>query len=271
MFKRLIKMTRVKKNKGFTLVELLVAIVLLAIVVTPMFNAFISSARINRNARRIMVATDLGQNIIEGLSEKTYETVYQAVKSSEVSNLQNTCAFTTMNNNVYNVSSNWISLTSNPGVNAAFTKITPRVIEFTGLDGTLYGANTINIISQNYITESMNQIVAKAAAATMTEQQVYYCLLDSTDSAYASEGVIFLLYTNIVDPNKEISGTPGPDDYAYNAIVSIIPTASNLETTDYYFSYNVKVTLYSTDNFDATSVSPFGDPMITVLGGIPSK
>lgn len=273
MFKRLIKLTRTKKkNKGFSLVELLVAIVLLAIVVTPMFNAFISSARINRNARRIMVATDLGQNIIEGLSEKTYETVHAAVKSSEVNNLQSTCAFTTMNGGSYNISQNWISLTDNTNIRSAFTKITPSVIEFTGVDGMLYGANTQNIISENRITESMNQVIAKEVAGSVSGQSVYYCLLNSTDTSYPDEGIIYLVYTNIVDPNKKLAGgVPGPNDYAYHAIVSIIPTPSGLEPTDYYFSYNVKVSLYSTDNFDVTSNSPFGNPVITVLGGIPSR
>lgn len=273
MFKRLIKLTQgKKKNKGFSLVELLVAIILLAIVITPMFNAFISSARINRNARRIMVATDLGQNIIEGLSEKTYETVYQAVKSSEMADLQNTCAFTTMNDGAYNISSNWIMLTNHPQITSNFDFISPETIRFVTLDGITYVSDTKDLISDNRITESMNRIIQKAASDFMSGQQVYYCLLDSNHSDYPDEGVIYLVYTNILDPNKELDGgVPGPDDYAYNAIVSIIPTASDLETKNYYFTYNVKVTLYSTDNYDPSSTNPFGEPIITVLGGIPSK
>lgn len=272
MFKRLIKTTRKKKkNRGFSLVELLVAIVLLAIVITPMFNAFITSAKINRNARRIMVATDLGQNIIEGLSEKTYETVYQAVKSSELADLNQTCAFTTMNGGAYNISSNWVSLIGNTAITPNFLEITPERVRFSS-ESVLYNSTTKSLISENKITESMNQIFQRAVASTMTGQQVYYCVLDSTDSEYSDEGIIYLVYTNIVDPNRDLHGAaPGPNDYAYNAIVSIIPTASDREAKNYYFTYNVKVTLYSADNFDATSSTPFGDPVITVLGGIPSK
>ena len=71
MLKKMLKRLK-KSNAGFTLVELIVAIALFAIVITPLCNTFISSAKMNRNARKVMIATDLAQNIFEGFSEETF-------------------------------------------------------------------------------------------------------------------------------------------------------------------------------------------------------
>lgn len=56
-----------QSNKGFTLVEVLVAILILAIIVVPLLNAFVVSANTNAKARRMMRATTLAQNVIEEL------------------------------------------------------------------------------------------------------------------------------------------------------------------------------------------------------------
>lgn len=56
-----------KSNKGFTLVEVLIAIAILAIIVVPLLRAFVVSANTNAKARRTMRATTLAQNVIEEL------------------------------------------------------------------------------------------------------------------------------------------------------------------------------------------------------------
>ena len=63
-----------QSNKGFTLVEVLVAIVILAIIVVPLLSAFVVSARTNAKARQTMRATTLAQNIMEELKAHSLET-----------------------------------------------------------------------------------------------------------------------------------------------------------------------------------------------------
>lgn len=58
---------------GMTLVELLVAIVILAIVVVPLLHTFISSARANQQARRLLRVTTAAQDIMEGLKADSIE------------------------------------------------------------------------------------------------------------------------------------------------------------------------------------------------------
>lgn len=62
-------------NRGFSLVELLVAIVILAIVVVPLLHTFISSARTNSMARRRLRVTTAAQDIMEGLKADTVEEI----------------------------------------------------------------------------------------------------------------------------------------------------------------------------------------------------
>lgn len=61
--KRLIKST--KKNKGFSLVEVLVAMTVIALISIPLIRTFVMSSNVNRDARRLQNATDIAQNVSE--------------------------------------------------------------------------------------------------------------------------------------------------------------------------------------------------------------
>lgn len=60
-------------NSGFTLVELLIAIVILAIIVVPLLHTFVSAARTNMKARTNLRVTTAAQDIMEGLKADTIE------------------------------------------------------------------------------------------------------------------------------------------------------------------------------------------------------
>ena len=66
---------RIKKqsNKGFTLIEVLVAILILSIIVVPLLSAFVVSANTNAKARRTLRATTLAQNVLEELKAHSVE------------------------------------------------------------------------------------------------------------------------------------------------------------------------------------------------------
>lgn len=73
-------------NNGLTLVELLIAITILAIITVPLLHAFVSSARVNRKAKQTQRLTTMGQDIMEGLKaysieELAYEFDYPTVSS----------------------------------------------------------------------------------------------------------------------------------------------------------------------------------------------
>ena len=75
-----------QSNKGFTLVEVLVAIMILAIIVVPLLSAFVVSARTNAKARQTMRATTLAQNVMEELKAYSLETSANHHNGTETGN-----------------------------------------------------------------------------------------------------------------------------------------------------------------------------------------
>lgn len=60
-------------NKGFTLVELLVAVMVLAIVIVPLLHSFVTSFRVNAKSKQLMRATTLAQNEMEIFEKEKIE------------------------------------------------------------------------------------------------------------------------------------------------------------------------------------------------------
>ena len=61
-------LNRIKKNKdnkGFTLLEIIVAIMILSIVSIPLIHTFVTSAKVNQKAKRVQDATDVAQSVAE--------------------------------------------------------------------------------------------------------------------------------------------------------------------------------------------------------------
>lgn len=81
MWRRLRGEGRIKRkcirisDAGFSLVELLIAVTILAIIVIPLLHMFITSTKINVKSRQTLRATTVAQDIMEGLKAYTLEEV----------------------------------------------------------------------------------------------------------------------------------------------------------------------------------------------------
>lgn len=73
--RKLNKGCRKDSDAGFTLVELLIAVVILAIIVIPLLHMFVTSSRINVRSRQILRATTVAQDIMEGLKAYSLDEV----------------------------------------------------------------------------------------------------------------------------------------------------------------------------------------------------
>ena len=72
--KRVNNVHRTKKNNtGFSLVELIVTITILAIVVLPLLNAFVLSVRTNAKAKERLRLTSIAENMMEGIEKMSLE------------------------------------------------------------------------------------------------------------------------------------------------------------------------------------------------------
>ena len=66
-------MKKKQNNRGFTLVELIIAVAVLGIVISPLIANFIQSGRLNKRARVNLDATNMAQDIMEGASAYSAE------------------------------------------------------------------------------------------------------------------------------------------------------------------------------------------------------
>lgn len=80
MVKRCCEEKSIRIKNGFTLVELLIAIAILAVITVPMLTAFISSANANSRARRKMEATTAAQNVMENIKAVGVQSYLDSLK-----------------------------------------------------------------------------------------------------------------------------------------------------------------------------------------------
>lgn len=67
------KINLMKNDSGFTLVEILIAMAILALVIVPLMNLFVSSMQLNMTSKRRMNATVLGEDVMEAVKNNTIE------------------------------------------------------------------------------------------------------------------------------------------------------------------------------------------------------
>ena len=67
------KLIRLKNNKGFSLVEVLCAIVLLALIATPILQAIVQGMSLNVKSRKLLAASDLTSDTAEFVSSLVFE------------------------------------------------------------------------------------------------------------------------------------------------------------------------------------------------------
>lgn len=75
-----------KGNKGFSLVEVMIAITILAIIVTPFLASFLRATKINAKSRKMLRATTVAENVMEGLSGFLIEDISK--QFNDIYNLQ---------------------------------------------------------------------------------------------------------------------------------------------------------------------------------------
>ena len=69
-------------NAGFSLVELLIAIVILSIIVVPLLHSFVTSARTSAKARNTMHATAIAEDAMEEFEAYTIEEMAERYEDS---------------------------------------------------------------------------------------------------------------------------------------------------------------------------------------------
>lgn len=77
-------------NEGFSLIELLIAIVILSIIVVPLLHSFVTSARTNAKSRNTMHATAIAEDVMEQFEAHTLEEMADTYEAATPTDFTNT-------------------------------------------------------------------------------------------------------------------------------------------------------------------------------------
>lgn len=80
-------MRKRENNRGFTLVELIIAVAILAIAIAPLMANFIQSSKMNLKGRKNLNATNLAQSVMEGMSAYSADELDEIMVSANTINL----------------------------------------------------------------------------------------------------------------------------------------------------------------------------------------
>lgn len=239
-------------NKGFSLIEIVIGIGMLAVIIIPILHTFITSAQLNRDSRQVMIQTEVAQTIMEGFAGKTFIDV-----KSSVSDLMNNTegaisgnsALSTIDGNLFN------SAGAYDVYNGDFMN---KLSAVSCNSVTWQGGNisTVNLVSDNSVMVSMNQVFAADlagqfnayAGANGEEERIFTSCLPGSGEA------LFIGYGNI-----------HYEGYRFDAVVSFLPMAKR--ANDMYYTYRILLTLYEYKP-EMSNIERFSHVLMMMDGGI---
>lgn len=244
------------KNKGFSLIEILIGIGMLAVIVIPILHTFITSAQINRDSRQVMIQTEVAQTIMEGFAGKTYADVRTSV-GELISNavgdvVSGNKALSTIDGNLFNTGGTYLSFDTDASqMKTLLENISCNAVTWQGSH-----IETKNLVSDNSVMASMNQAFADEIASDFQAYAGNFGLENRIFSSCSlgSDAVLFLAYGNI-----------HYEGYRFDAVVSFLPMASS--SSDMYYTYRILLTLYEYKP-EMTVTERFKHVLMTMDGGI---
>lgn len=274
-------LTWLRKNKaGVTVFEVMIALALFAVIITPVMQSFVTAIKVNQRSREVMDGTDVANSIMEGIKGKTYEEVVKALcnassgftTSVEDDNSNAKLALSSINDNWYNQGHvggmDSAKKILNKAGGAAFT---------TGDYSGDYSSNYRNITDSNRHGFTADQVDDQAMAGkAITELQMFFDpTLPYADYVAGTDDKLLyfgfsdgLQYTDTDNPSGK--GVPKltymlysriqRDNHFYDATVTFLPRSHDsnngnasmrkpaggggYEPSDTYFTYEVTVKVY---------------------------
>lgn len=144
-----------EKNKGFSLVELLVCVTILAIISIPLLNSFLVADRTNEKAKTIQRTTTLAQNIMETVKSQSLSKLRTIFASSNLAKLNLSVP--------YDITNSYTTVQEDP-INGKYEYCIKRVKEgnkeydvYITLDAALY-KNAMGSVQNNYQMPSITNL-----------------------------------------------------------------------------------------------------------------
>lgn len=232
------------KDKGFSLIEALVAIAILAVFALPIISAFMSSAKINLRARQEENANAVSQKIMESMKSKSIE---QAMKDYDSLYLTQLSSVSNLNRYVFNLGKYDADCKKYDESNGStgdefYVRVTLDPDEFADrVDGGSDVGNTNNNIN-SYNMPSFTDIQSDTNYAVM--RQIYEYDDDAQKRLGVSKGMIYRkVDVNIDVSNKDaLGGEMVVDGFSmYTQTVSLRITYADTSNPLNSVSYDVYV------------------------------
>ncbi len=277
-------------NKAFALVELVVAVGLFAIVVVPIMASMVTSLRLNLKSRKQMAATEVAQNVLEGIRGKTYKEV--ANELSSVNSGSN--SLTIIDGGAYNTANNGIQISTCSGNDLDLISFTSPTSAPENMSIGAISCKTSDLVASGNRAYSyaMNQIYAGVAKQcldpalcagygvdavtelgatdidpTYGRKALIACGEVAHVASHDNEGMGFMCLTNI-DRAK----------YHFDVVVQFVPmfkegvTPAADAINQKYYTYQVYAYVYElTPEMVGQPNRMTGDPLCTMMTCIRNK
>ncbi len=255
------------RHKGVTIFEIMIAIGLFAIIVVPVMRSFVTSIKVNKRSREIMIATDVAQSIMEGFSGKTYADIWKGMDISKGgftytgTDPTGKYAFSSIDKGFFN--KGW----RNKELDTFTGNIT-----VSDLKGVIPGVANVpldKLMTKDAVANLRQRCIDASGGGVST---VYAPNEDSYDVDTIEEAVIaddkIMYYGYSADKNKDntpkfsyiVYNRVQKGNYFYDVTCIFIPrsTDKNVLSTspaDDFFPYEVKVSVYEYkyDDYDPTA------------------
>lgn len=224
-----------RNSKGFTLIEVIIAVTLLAICIIPAFQSFITSSTLNKRSRQMMYSTEICETINEGFANKRFKDVkdvIQLFRSSTTADdkLEGSLIMSSISDNYFNKAVNTEEITTFDrvvSINIAKIQYNNNGSTGTVSSGDAISGNNAIGISQKLINDDFYANVIDKKASD-SNPKLYYWMDDSSLMAC-------LCYSNV---------EYGPN--TYDVVISFLPTAEGDDDKIYYYSYSMCTSVFHT-------------------------
>ncbi len=243
-------------DKGMTLLEILVAICLFAIVILPISAGLVSSLKINAKSRDVMGATDVAQSLMESFSEKTFaeiKSTMEGMGTADKLRSNGDVGFSTIDDEHYNKAGNtssysWVAVSNFVEVpDIAHCKIKNPAA------GTSVTYNTVDMVADNHgLNDIWKHILRQQVTTTPDVKKIYY--IEDPDGKF-----LYIGYTGINLKGK-----------TYDAVISFLPTART--DSDKWYTYEIFMDVYEyKGNTSAKRLAESEMATVSIKTGIRAK
>jgi len=243
---------RMINDKGLTLMEIVVAVALMAVIIIPVMTSFVTSMRVNQKSRKLMIASDLGQAIMEGFADKSYSDIKSQIDAIGTADLE-----------LAPISANGVPGFYNKKENGEhFTDHNMKTNVFNGW-GTLFGDHTqYPSVSDNMFR--LNSTSSCECVMLISENSAEYSWAQMMNVAFLNHAELasFTRASSLKDPACLIGGTRGDigflmysdvqrGGYHYDVCIQFVPMmkTENVDATHkpLYYTYEVMLYIYEFD------------------------